>query len=86
MRRPVEHHLPDGRRYLRFEFDIVRAWEQSVDRLLNGGIGTLPLAPLADVTLDHLPDVIRVMDERRPGVVLRMRVYEIRDGKLVRQG
>ena len=29
---------------------------------------------------------VRVMDERRPGVVLRMRVYEIRDGKLVRQG
>jgi hypothetical protein len=27
-----------------------------------------------------------VMDERRPGVVVRMRVYEIRDGKLVRQG
>ena len=29
---------------------------------------------------------VRVMDERRPGVVVRMRVYEIRDGKLVRQG
>jgi hypothetical protein len=29
---------------------------------------------------------VRVMDEHRPGVVIRMRVYEIRDGKLVRQG
>lgn len=29
---------------------------------------------------------VRVVDERRPGVVIRMRVYEIRDGKLVRQG
>jgi hypothetical protein len=29
---------------------------------------------------------VRVMDERRPGVVVRVRVYEIRDGKLVRQG
>ena len=29
---------------------------------------------------------VRVVDERRPGVVVRMRVYEIRDGKLVRQG
>jgi hypothetical protein len=29
---------------------------------------------------------VRMMDERRPGVVVRMRVYEIRDGKLVRQG
>jgi hypothetical protein len=25
------------------------------------------------------------VDERRPGVVVRMRVYEIRDGKLVRE-
>jgi hypothetical protein len=29
---------------------------------------------------------VRVVDERRPGVVIRMRVYEIRDGKLVREG
>ena len=28
---------------------------------------------------------VRVVDERRPGVVVRMRVYEIRDGKLVRE-
>src|SRR3990170_6585312 len=27
---------------------------------------------------------VRVVDERRPGVVVRLRVYEIRDGKLVR--
>jgi hypothetical protein len=27
-----------------------------------------------------------VVDERRPGVVVRVRVYEIRDGKLVREG
>jgi hypothetical protein len=29
---------------------------------------------------------VRVVDERRPGVVVRLRVYELRDGKLVRQG
>jgi hypothetical protein len=29
---------------------------------------------------------VRVVDERRPGVVVRMRVYEIRGGKLVREG
>jgi hypothetical protein len=29
---------------------------------------------------------VRVVDERRPGVVVRMRIYEIRDGKLVREG
>ncbi|MGH7579479.1 MAG: hypothetical protein ACREM9_04855 [Gemmatimonadales bacterium] len=29
---------------------------------------------------------VRVVDERRPGVVVRMRVYQLRDGKLVREG
>jgi hypothetical protein len=29
---------------------------------------------------------VRVVDERRPGVVVRLQVYEIRDGKLLRQG
>jgi hypothetical protein len=29
---------------------------------------------------------VREVDERRPGVVVRLRVYELRDGKLVRQG
>jgi hypothetical protein len=29
---------------------------------------------------------VRVVDERRPGVVVHMRVYEIRNGKLVREG
>lgn len=29
---------------------------------------------------------VRMMDERRAGVVVRTRVYELRDGKLVREG
>jgi len=29
---------------------------------------------------------VRVVDERRPGVVVRLRVYEIKGGKLVREG
>lgn len=29
---------------------------------------------------------VRVVDERRPGVVVRLRVYQIKDGKLVREG
>ena len=29
---------------------------------------------------------VREVDERRPGVVIRMRVYTIRDGQLVREG
>jgi hypothetical protein len=29
---------------------------------------------------------VRVVDDRRPGVVVRLRVYEIKDGRLVREG
>ena len=29
---------------------------------------------------------VREVDERRPGVVVRLRVYEIRDGQLIRKG
>jgi hypothetical protein len=38
--------------------------------------------PSADKKVVH----VRVVDERRPGVVIRMQVYQIRDGKLMRQG
>jgi predicted transposase YdaD len=60
----VEHQRSDGRRYLIFEYDIVRAWQKPVDMVLAGGLGTLPLAPLADVSPSVLPDVIRRMEER----------------------
>jgi hypothetical protein len=38
--------------------------------------------PGADKKVVH----VREVDERRPGVVVRMQVYQIRDGKLMRQG
>lgn len=38
--------------------------------------------PGADKKVVH----VRVVDERRPGVVVRMQVYQISDGKLKRQG
>jgi predicted transposase YdaD len=47
-----------------FTYDIVRIWERPVDELLNGGIGVLPLAPLADVGRARLPEIIRRIDER----------------------
>jgi predicted transposase YdaD len=47
-----------------FTYDIVRIWERPVDELLNGGIGILPLAPLADVERARLPEIVRRIDER----------------------
>jgi predicted transposase YdaD len=60
----LQWRRPDGRSYLTFHYDIVRAWERTVEELLAGGLGTLPLAPLADVRQETLPGVILRMEER----------------------
>src|SRR5262249_868567 len=38
---------PDGRCWLEFHYHMIRVWELEVEQLLTGGIGVLPLAPLA---------------------------------------
>src|SRR5205823_11174595 len=60
----LAYRSPAGRGGLRFEFDVVRLWERPVEMILSGGVGTLPLAPLADVLPEALPAVIARMDER----------------------
>lgn len=52
-----------------FSFEVVRLWERPVERVLAGGLGTLPLAPLcqmpAGLTLEQaLPAVLRRIDKR----------------------
>ncbi len=53
-----------GVEYLDFRYRVVRAWEQSVEVVLAGGLGTLPLAPLCDVPPERLPEVIGLMETR----------------------
>lgn len=56
--------LPDGRRSLEFRFQVIRVWELPVESILQGGLATLPLAPLSAVSEAALPAVIRRMDRR----------------------
>src|SRR5690242_15492582 len=54
---------------MRFEFELIRLWQRPVAALLSGGVGTLPLAPLAEMpaglSLDEaLSPVIERMVER----------------------
>jgi predicted transposase YdaD len=60
----VQYTTSRGRTVLTFSYEIVRVWQQPVETILSGGLGTLPLAPLADVPRERLPEVIRRMDER----------------------
>jgi predicted transposase YdaD len=56
--------LPDRPPYLTFSYEIVRAWQKPVAAVLAGGLAVLPMAPLADVSPEALPAVIRQMEER----------------------
>jgi len=42
----VRYEVRSGRGALDFTFEVVRIWERPVESLLEGGLGTLPLAPL----------------------------------------
>lgn len=60
------HHdaPPVGESSIDFRYQVGRVWTQPVQWYLEGGIGTLPLAPLARVRREDLPALIRRMDER----------------------
>ncbi len=47
---------------LSFRYRIVRVWELPLEALLNGELALLPLALLTDEAADHLPEVIRSME------------------------
>ncbi len=47
-----------------WRYSVRRLWQTAVDDLLKGGIGTLPLAPLAAVHSGALPAVVRAMEVR----------------------
>jgi predicted transposase YdaD len=56
--------IPGRSPYLTFTYNVRRIWQEPATELLAGALGTLPLAPLGDVTPDALPRLLRVMDDR----------------------
>jgi hypothetical protein len=55
---------PDGRAYHTFAYRAVRVWELSPEPLLTGGLGTLPLAPIANVNQADLKRIVQRMQAR----------------------
>ena len=43
---------------------LVKVWQLPVESLLSGGLGTLPLAPISQVSEGQLPGVIEAMRRR----------------------
>jgi predicted transposase YdaD len=60
----LQHRLPDGLLYHEFRYNVVRVWERRVEEILAGDLATLPLAPIARVSVEELPRIIQRMDER----------------------
>jgi predicted transposase YdaD len=58
-----------SQRRVRFEYDMVRLWQQPIDLFLRGGLGLLPLAPLCKLPkskplTEALREVVREIDRR----------------------
>jgi len=60
----LEQVGPTGDVTVVFRYQVIRVWERSADDLLRGGLGTLPLVPLAAIDPGRLPALIRQMDLR----------------------
>jgi predicted transposase YdaD len=60
----LERRLPGEAVHASFGYRVLRVWEVPVERLLAGGVGTLPLAPLGALGGMDLPGVIGRMRER----------------------
>jgi predicted transposase YdaD len=47
-----------------FRYQVIKAWELPVQQVLAAGVGVLPLAPIAIVSKDDLPQVVEQMEKR----------------------
>jgi predicted transposase YdaD len=55
---------PSGEVTVSFRYRVIRLWERPVAEFLAGSLGLLPLAPMADIRRDQLPEVLDLLDER----------------------
>lgn len=56
--------LPHRRNYMHVEYAVRRVWQELASTLLDGTLGTLPLAPLGAIERESLPTLLRAMDLR----------------------
>jgi hypothetical protein len=59
-----ERQLPDGWQTNRYNYRVVRLWQEAPDAYLAGGVNLVPLAPLTNVAEESLPDLVRQMAAR----------------------
>jgi len=59
-----ERRMPDGRFTNRYDYHVVRLWQENVEQFLSVGVGLVPLAPLTDVAEADLPQLVGRMAKR----------------------
>jgi predicted transposase YdaD len=59
-----EKELPGEDVYLRFRYDVVKAWEHRAEDVLKGGLATLPLVTISDVGSMGISEALAAMAER----------------------
>ncbi len=59
-----ERQLPDGWLTSRYNYRVVRLWQEDPELYLTGGVNLMPLAPLTNVKEEDLPGLIHRMDRR----------------------
>ena len=61
-----QSRLPSGQVALEFHYRVVRVWEVPVATILQGGLATLPLAPLADLRMRNSISLSKAHRPDRP--------------------
>lgn len=59
-----DRQLPDGWLSNRYNYRVVRLWQEHPEPYLSAGVGLVPLASLADVSAAALPGVVQQMADR----------------------
>ena len=59
-----ERQLPDGWLTNRYNYRVVRLWQEDPELYLTGGVNLVPLAPLTKVEKAELPGLVQRMDRR----------------------
>lgn len=60
----VQVALPGREPYTTFRYEVRRIWQEASRDILDGPLGTLPLAPLGTTRRTALPGLLRAMDQR----------------------
>ena len=60
----LQWRLPHAPPYLEFAYEVIRLWQLPPEAVLQGGLGTLPLAPLTNVAPPKLSGLIEQMARR----------------------